>query len=209
MTVEASSPCCCQQPVCCNLSSVAMSYIDSGGLTQFDLVCSESGGGAIGQGVKLAGTATRATVRASTSARILSANTSLPTCRYVGNSILSSITGPANESVRLCDGFNTVVPPIANGLTLLAETERIATTQGPRWFARGRWIYLLTGTGQPRRLEVWLTQYSTTDAPCPIGLTFEFNAAIGPAARFQGWNGSAQFDFTPSNLSLAGRFVFA
>lgn len=186
-----------------------MSYVDFGGLTQFDLLCSESGQGAIGQGTKLAGSAIRATVRASTSARILTATTPLPACRYTGSIIPSVISGPANESIRLCDGFNTVVPPIGNNLATLMETERVSTPQGFRWLARGKWIYLLTGLGQPRRLEVWLTQYSTADAPCPVGLAFEFNPTLGSPSRFQGWNGSAQFEFIPSNLSLAGRFVFA
>lgn len=206
MTVEASSPCCCQQITCCQLSSLTMSYTAFNGITEFDLLCSESGGGAIGQGVKML--TTRAFVRASTTPKVLTKFQSQIFCRYTGSARPSNITDSGTDGPRACDGFNTGLAPIPDGTLVLMEAERVGTILGPRWRARGRWIYR-TGLVTIYILDVTLTQYSSVDANCPIGLQFDFNPALGSPSRIQGWNGSAQFDFIPSNLSLAGRFVFA
>lgn len=183
-----------------------MSYTAFNGTTEFDLLCSESGGGAIGQGVNMLNT--RAFVRASTTPKVLTKVQSQIFCRYTGSARPSNITNSGTGGPRACDGFNTAVPPIADGTLILMEAERVGTSLGPRWRARGRWIYR-TGITTTYLLDVTLTQYSSVDANCPIGLQFDFNPSISPPAQFIGNNGSADFAFNPSNLALAGRFVFA
>lgn len=189
-----------------------MSWVATQGTTEFDLICGESGGNVIGQGVTVSGL--RAVVRSSAAPRVLTKFQSSLVCRYtyIGVDQPSVINGAGGASLTNCS-FGSLLVPSANsaifGLGNRLEAERVQTPSGLLWRATGQWFYSVLSATSQVVFAVTLTQYSQVNASCPIGLDFVFNDSISPPARFRGYNGNSIFDFTPSNLTLAGRFVFA
>lgn len=188
-----------------------MSWVATQGTTEFDLICGESGGNVIGQGVTVSGL--RAVVRSSAAPRVLTKFQSSLVCRYTGVDHPSVINGAGGASLTNCSGFASLLVPSANsaisGLGNRLEAERVQTPSGLLWRATGQWFYSVLSATSQVVFAVTLTQYSQVNASCPIGLDFVFNDSISPPARFRGYNGNSIFDFTPSNLTLSGRFVFA